>query len=306
MANLISIGQVFDKTVEHYKEHFGELFRISAWMILAAVPAAIGKLLAPFIVDGRFDFVYWASVILNDLGGLLLTVVSVIVLIMIVLAAQDQQSGVKSNSAKSVATAKKLFFPYVWTSLLFILLVIAAALIPIIGWVLVMVTPVTSIGLLISGAGALLLIFGGILSLILIVKFTISYSFAPYSLILTEEPKLKTIKESASVLSYLKQIFNAGVRSMKNSGALVKGRWWATFFRFVIPQFIYALALSLVNFLLLSGFMLLIALTLGSGQLGIGVGNSVWFLISMLVTALFTPLIALTDFYIFDSLRKTR
>jgi hypothetical protein len=305
MANLISIGQVFDKTVEHYKEHFAELIGISAWMVVAAVPAAVAKFIAPFTEDNTLNGLDWTVIILNNVGGLLLTVVSILTLIMIVLAAQDHVNGTKIPIAKRVAVARKLFFPYVWTSFLFVLLAALALAIPFLGWLLIILSPATNIGFILSAIGAILLAAGGIIAVVLIIKFTIQYSFAPYSLILTEEPKMKTVKES-SVGAAIKQMFSAGIRSMKNSSALVKGRWWATFFRFVIPQFIYALALSLISFLALSGLMILIALTLGPNPLGEGVGNGVWLLLSMAVTALFTPLIALTDFYIFDSLRKTR
>jgi hypothetical protein len=298
MANLISVGQVFDKTVDHYKKHFSELIAISAWMMAAAVPAAVGKLVAPFSAGSGLTALDWIAVILKNGGGLLLAVVSILVLIVIVKRVADQAAGAPRNQPRYVNAAKRLFFPYVWTSILFILLMIAAFLPPIIGIVLIIISSATGSGAILSLIGVLLLTFGGIFSALLAIKLSIEYGFAPYILILEEESAIKKMT--------LKEAIASGVRSMKASSALVKGRWWATFFRFIIPKFIYAFIVSLANLLAAGALLILVAITLGPGALGSGVGSAALFLISMLVTMFVTPLVSITDFYIYDSLRKNR
>jgi hypothetical protein len=285
MAPLISLGQVIDKTIAHYRKHFVELLSITAWIVIASVPAAAAKLLQPYTVGTEPTPLHIFYLVLSYTGAILLAVVSTWVLLSIIIAVAEEASGTARDQKAQGKKAWKLFFSYVWVSIL-VSLVIALILVPpFLGLVLIIIDAARNTSTVLSSIGGVLLFVGALISFVLLVKYSIQYGFAPYSLVLENEH---------------------GVKALQHSATLVSGRWWSTFFRFVIPKLIYALVVFVLNFLLLAVLAILLIVLLGDGQLYQGIGNATWFILSSIVTALSLPLIAVTDFYIYDSLRTTR
>jgi hypothetical protein len=285
MSSLISLGQVIDKTIAHYRRHFVELISITAWIIIASVPAAAAKLLQPYTVGTEPTPLHIFYLVLNYAGAILLAVVSTWVLLSTIIAIADEASGTTRDQKAQGRRAWKLFFSYIWVSILISLVVAAILIPPFLGLVLILIDGARNTSTILSSIGGVLLLVGALVSLILLTKYTIQYGFAPYSLVLESEH---------------------GIKALQHSSALVSGRWWGTFFRFVIPKLIYALAVIVLNVLLLAALTIVLVILLGEGSLYQGVGNATWLVISSAVTALSLPLIAVTDFYIYDSLRNTR
>ena len=285
MASLISLGQVIDKTIGHYKKHFVELLSITAWIIIASVPAAIAKLIQPYVIGTELTPLHIFTIVLNNVGALLVGIVSIWVLLTIIIAVGEQASGATRDVKTQGKKAWKLFFSYIWVSILMSLIVAVILIPPFLGLTLVLIDSVRETSTILSNIGGVLLLVGTLISFILLVKYSIQYGFAPYSLVLDNA---------------------RGVKAFKHSSDLVAGRWWGTFFRFVIPKLIYALVVFVLNFLLLAALAIILVITVSDISIYQGVGNATWMILSSIVTALSIPLIAVTDFYIYDSLRNTR
>ncbi len=285
MADLITIGEVFDKTIAHYKKHFTELIGISAWILIAALPAAIAKILDPFTAGTETGPLYWVVFILKNVGGLLFIAVSFWALITVIIAISDEAAGTPKKAAEQGKQARKLFFPYVWVNILLVVVSVVIMLAPIIGFVLVIVDAARNASTILSTIGGVLLLVGGIISSLFLIKFSIQYGFAAYALILDNA---------------------RGTKALKHSASLVKGRWWATFFRFALPSILYTIILVAANFLILEALTILVLLTIGAGPVAEGIGNSLWFLSTVALGVFLTPLVAVTDYHIYDSLRKSR
>ncbi|MFA5947028.1 MAG: hypothetical protein WC813_03305 [Patescibacteria group bacterium] len=285
MASLISLGQVIDKTIAHYRKHFVELLSITTWIVIASVPAAAAKILQPYTAGTEPTPLHIFYLVLSYSGAILLAVVSTWVLLSIIIAVAEEASGTTRDQKAQGKKAWKLFFSYVWVSILVSLVMALILVPPFLGLVLIIIDAARNTSTVLSSIGGVLLFVGALVSFILLVKYSIQYGFAPYSLVLENEH---------------------GVKALQHSATLVSGRWWGTFFRFVVPKLIYALVVFVLNFLLLAVLAILLIVLLGEGQLYQGIGNATWLILSSVVTALSLPLIAVTDFYIYDSLRTTR
>jgi hypothetical protein len=285
MASLISLGQVIDKTLVHYKKHFVELLSITAWMVVASVPAALAKLLQPFTAGTALTPLHLLTIALNDLGAVLLGVVSAWALLTVIIAIQEEASGAAADVKARARRSWKLFLPYVWVSILLALVFAAILLPPVLGFILLAIDFARNTSTMLTTIGFVLFIFGSIVSFILLVKYSIQFGFAPYSLVLDGE---------------------RGMKALTHSSDLVKGRWWATFFRFVLPKLLYSLVIVVVNVVLFAALAILLVILIGDGQLFEGIGNATWLLLGSAISALTVPLIAVTDYYIYDSLRSAR
>jgi len=284
MASLISLGQVIDKTIAHYKKHFVELISITAWIIIASVPAAIAKILQPYTLGTEATPLHIFTIVLNDLGALLVGIVSIWVLLSTIIAIGEQASGGTRDIKAQGKKAWKLFFSYIWVSILLSLIIAVILLPPALGLIFILIDSIRGASTVLTSIGGILLLIGAIVSFVLLVKYSIQYGFAPYSLVLDQEH---------------------GVKALRHSSMLVSGRWWDTFFRFVVPKLIYALVVFVLNFLLLAALAIILVILVSDMSLYQGIGNATWMILSAAVTALSIPLIAVTDFYIYDSLRNT-
>jgi hypothetical protein len=285
MAPLITLEQIFEKTLSHYKKHFGELVGLSAWILVAALPAAVSKIMEPFTAGTEVGPLNYIILVLKNTGGILLTVVSIWALIAIIIAISEQASGTRTSQREQGRRAWKLFFPYVWVSILLAVIMLIIVSAPVAGFILVLVDAAREQSTIFSSLGGFLLLVGGVISLFFLLKYSLQYGFAPYSLILEG---------------------TRGVKALKHSSSLVEGRWWATFIRFMVPKIIYSIVVLVANGLVFSGLAIFLLFTLGTGPLVQGIGNALWFLATIVVTVFLTPLVAVTDYHIYDSLRKTK
>lgn len=285
MASLISLGQIIDKTIAHYKKHFVELFSISAWIAVASVPAAVSKLLDPYVTNTPATPLHIFAIILKDFGGLLIIMVSAWVLLSTILAVSEQAAGGTPNPKTRALRAWKLFFPYAWLFILTLLVIAVILIPPALGVGLILIDGLRGTASILSSLGGILILVGTLFSFVFLVKYSIKFGFSPYSLVLENK---------------------RGVQALKHSSSLVAGRWWEVFYRFVVPKVLFSLVLFLLNILLLAALAVLLVLLISDLTLYQGLGNAAWLVLSSLVTAVSLPLFAVTDFYIYDSLRNTR
>ncbi len=283
MSSFISLGQVIDKSITHYRKYFVELMGIMAWIVISALPAALAKLLAPLIPTT--SLAYTLLTVLNVIGVIILLVVSVWAFIAIILAINSEARGETRDVKAQNRAAWKLFLRYIILCILLIIVFAFTLIPPAIGFLLVTLDALRGASSVLSSIGGFLMLAGSVVSFVLVVRFSIIYGFAPYALILDNA---------------------GGVKALKTSAALVSGRFWATFVRFVLPNVLYSFAIVVLNVILLVGMAIFFIIVFGNTPASHGIGNATWFLLNTAVNALAAPLIAVTGYYIYDSLRSSR
>ncbi len=285
MASLITVGQIIDSSLDHYRKHFKELLAISLWLVVASIPSIVGQLLTPFGGDGtRLVAADWITFVLTLLGGILVIIVSLWMYATLVLAIDEQAKGKRTSIKDLSRIGWKKFLPYLLLTLLLAAIFIGMALIVAPGLILIAMSGIKENAQELAGIGAPLFLIGGLVSLILIAKYGVELSFAPYILLL--ENKTPT-------------------QAVKMSSALVKGRWWSTLLRFAVPKLIYFLLIFLAQVIIFTalGFLMSIAVGSTAGALLVG---AVTLLMGVLIPVITTPIIIATDYYLYDSLEKTR
>ncbi len=285
MASLISLGQVIDKSIAHYSKHFVGLLSITAWIIVASVPAALAKLMQPYVTGTAATPLHVLTIILNYAGALLIGVVSVWALLAAIITIKEQAAGNKVDQKDTNKKAWKLFFSYIWISILTSLVLIVISIPPALGIILVMIDSTRETASALSMIGGLLLLVGSFVSFLLAVRYSILYGFAPFALALDKI---------------------TGTKALMHSAKLVTGRWWGVLIAFVVPKIIYLLISFILNFLLFISLTIILFLTISDLNLYQGIGNATWMILGSMITALSIPLFVLTDFYIYDSLRNSR
>lgn len=286
MANLISLGQVFDKTIEHYRKHFGEFMTITAWMGVAAIPAVLAKVIRVFMSLGEVTPLMIVSMLLTFASAIALAVVGSLVVLTLLFTIRDQAEGKSGNITSRFAEAKKAFWPYVLTNALFALVILATVIVPIIGLGLAMAGSAALLNNgLVSAVGMACILIGCPVALVLIIKFSIEYGFGPYAAVLDKKPVTAALPHAKS---------------------LVRGRFFDVLIRYVPPKFLFTLVGYLARLVAILAISFLVALILGSSALGSGFASALYFLIEIAITAVLMPLLTLTDYYIYDSLRNSR
>jgi hypothetical protein len=288
MASLISIGQVIDSSIEHYRKHFKELLAIVLWIVVAAIPSIVGKILAPIGDNAEAGAGDWISFSLSLAGSILGVIVGVWVYAAVVLAINSQASGAKTDLKKISKASWKVFWPYLGLTITLAAIFLGIALIVAPGAALLFVSSVREAAAgstVLAALGTPLFFIGGIISLVLLAKYSIELAFAPFLLLL----------EGRSITA-----------AVKGSIALVRGRWWSTFFRFVIPKLIYFLLVFVLSLVIFTALELVMRLLSDSSPVSVLLIYTFSLFLSNLLTALLTPLLITNDFYLYKSLRETR
>lgn len=300
MAQLITLGALIDRTVEHYRSHFKELIGISLWFVVAATPFLFAGYIAPFGVDEFTPFNEAASYIgLSALGAILTTIVGMWVSICLVFTIDARA---KNTVPNHVALGKKSwkYLPsfLVLSFSIAVGLSIVAVLCMIPGFLVTILNSAQgAVGAVLGVLGVLLIFAGAGAGLYVLIRYGIAYAFAQYSLILeTEKPP---------ALISVRALFRTLRGHMNSSRDAVRGRWWHVALRILIPNLIISLlvlAVSMGTNLASTVFISFAAASLSALAITlISVGLT---LILFLVNALVLPLYSLTAYYLYDSIRQ--
>ncbi len=286
MSNLLSIGQVIDRSLEHYLRHFKELLAVSLWLLVAYTPWIVGEIIGIYGSGTATPTTTtdWLAFILQSIGVVSVLIAGIWTFISLVLVAEEQAKRGSAHVAQAGKTAWKLFFPYVFVSILVVLFLIALAFIAVPGIALFIVSGTTN-STLSSVVAPVLFFIGTPVSAYLLLKFGIETSFAPYMLMLQNQRGAAAIKESIR---------------------LVRGRWFATFLRFVIPKMIYFLIIFVVSFIMFQALAWLTIVLASLSPLFALAIFALALILGILISVFSTPLIVVTDYYLFDSLRQSK
>lgn len=316
MSNLISIGKVIDVTWDHYVQYFKALSRIALWLFVIAAFTVVGIIVTP--VDAG-ESIALGHISLNLILGILLRIggfaSGVIVgawVFLTVIQTVSMQSRGKSSDPKAVGSRSwRLIIPYFWVALLKFLVVLSPLLFILPGLILIVYnTAVLQISWL-SAAGILLTFVGVIAAFVGVIWFAVQFHFAAFRLVFDRLKDVGTTSTpykglGKNVWKWIAFIFKTGVQSMKDAKALVKNRWWKSLWRILLPKIVFVVAVAFIQIMLSIFISILIPGLSGNAVLYAKMSLIADTIISTGVAVLSTPLLILTDFYVYDSLRKTK
>ena len=285
MASLISVGQILDQSLEHCRKHYKELLAIVLWIVVASIPFVIGKLLSPTGGDATLTGGDWVTFAISASGAVLVAVVSLWMYAALTLTVADQAAGKRVNLKALSEQGWKAFWKYLLLTVTLSLIFLGFALIIAPGYALLLIGSISNKADTLSAIGTPLFFLGAITTMYLLIKYTVQLAFAPYLLLLEKKSVIESIKQSA---------------------ALVQGRWWATCVRFVIPKALVLLAFLIINYVVFTAIQIFIVLVEGSSSTLALMIFALSLFLSVFLSAIVTPIMIVTDYYLYDSLRKTR
>lgn len=198
------------------------------------------------------------------------------------------KNGVKEPSEQVSEKSTQQFLPFVWISILKTLVVISPILLILPGFLLTVFNLGYWTSSVVAAIGYSLTFIGVIAALIYIVYFTVKFYFPGFRLV-THDTR--------------------GVDALKESSALVKGKFWSTTIRLVVPKIVFIIPILVLEMLLSLGLSLAFAPIISTGFGGILFFAKLQTIINIFlsagVTALFLPLIILADYAVYEDLDKS-
>lgn len=290
MPQLITVGQIIDQAWDHYRKHFVELISISAWFLILAALYTISFALYPSVTDFLLDHDF---TLLENIGIGLALVTSFIVspilgfwvFISLVKLIVRQVKGTRTNLRTLSKESWKMFWPFVYISVLFALLIALPLVLLIPGFITILISTFTSLGLLTS-LGTLLIIVGLMAAIVLVVRWAINYFFIGYSLILDNQ---------------------RGKAAFTASRKLIKGRFWPILWRILVPKILFFLVLTIIQFVLLLIISSMVTAAVGQNidlvERLLSIFNTVTVIVATLII---NPLIIIADYLIYESAKANR
>lgn len=286
---LITVGELIDRSWEHYRREFVDLMSVSGWILVVALVNIVALAIYPsaskIIGDatltasesfgvGLYAFANW---ILAPLVGLW-------VFIVLVRLVRSQLSGRRGGVREAMADGTRYFFPALLVSLLIFLILVGVLLIgfgPSI--VLSLIAAAAANGML-SVLASMSLVVGMIVAIVLGFRWSVHYYFAPYTLLLDDVRGRATLPASRKA---------------------VEGRFWSVLLRLAVPKLVFlllgAMAMAVVIFVFslatgaLAGLNIDVQLRLST------ISTSV---LSTIVAALLNPIVVTADLMLYQSLKR--
>jgi hypothetical protein len=294
MANIITLGLLIDKTVEHYHKYFKELIGISLWLIVGASPFLFSGYIAPAGVDSATPM----NEVLMYLGinavGLVTTTLSSLWIASCMMLTINARA--KGSTPNHVVLGKQA---WKFTPALF-LFGIAFAVVMMLGAVVLFIPGIIALmanqadgatGAALGIGGVLLLFAGAIASLYFIIRYSVELAFAQYAIVLEQPSKFS-----------LKNIWSA----VQSSRASVRGSWWAVAIRLLVPNAI--ISLIVISVTMTVNFAMTVIFTFAAASLSALAIKLIAILLTtslFVVNAMVMPLYSLATYYLYDSVKRT-
>lgn len=282
---LISIGQVVDQSIHHYRTRFTELMEIALWLFAGIPFAILGRALKPEVTD-----VLSPQLVVSGVLGLIAVALTAFagawVLTGIVALVRAQHAGNKIDLRAIRKTAWKRVWHMVALLIAIVALVLGALLLVLPGFILTILPALTSIPSILAGLGVFMLFAGGVASLVILAWLGITLSLAPAALVLGEQ-------SAFGAIGYARK--------------LVEGRWWAVMFRMIIPKLTILVLVFFAQYVLFNVLGLAIAsMTSISFTTASVLYDSLKNIMLTGLTTLMVPMYVIADYYVYDSLVDTR
>ena len=287
---LITIGELIDRSWEHYHAEFASLMAVSGWILviaafnvatLALYPSASRLMTANATLTGpeaagvaMYAFSNW---ILGPLLGLA-------IFVGLIRLVRGQLSGKKTSMRAIVAETRKYFLPTLAVTAMIFGVLIATVLIGFLPSAAIsLLATYTKLGFL-TVIATIALIVGLFVSLVLGVRWSVHYYFAPFALLVDDV---------------------RGKASMTAARKLVEGRFWGVLIRLAIPKIVFVLVGVLLMALL--QFIYSVVSNAFSGlslDVQLRIGTVFGSVLSTVVAALLNPLIISSDLMLYQSLKR--
>lgn len=295
MANLISLGEVIDKSWDHYVDHFKQLMVISLWALIIPALMVVRIFLAPDgellalaeILESGGDFLSWFGVIFGTLVSLIaVPVITVWIYINIVKAVESQSKNKPVDLKALRAFGWKNFFSYVWVALIKAVVTALPVLALIPGIIAIYFNISTDGGVFFGVVSTLLMLVGVATAFALITMLSVQLGFAGFERLLGDK---------------------RGFKAISGSRSLVKGRFWKTLLRIFVGKLVFFLVVMVLQFAVMFIVSLGSAITLLSDATMISALFAILNLFLLTgIGILSTPIFIIVDYVIYDSLLKTR
>ncbi|MEI6510877.1 MAG: hypothetical protein WCO25_02425 [Candidatus Uhrbacteria bacterium] len=287
---LITIGELIDRSWEHYHKEFSSLMSVSGWILLVAIFNVATLALYPsasrlLTVDttltkpeavgvAMYAFSNW---VLGPLLGLW-------IFITLIRLIRSQLSGKRAGIREALADGKKYFLPTLAVTAMIFLILVAVVLI---GFgpslILSLLATVTKLGFL-TVLATISLVVGVMASLVLGIRWSVHYYFAPFTLLVDD------VRGKAALTAARK---------------LVDGRFWQVLIRLALPKILFILVGVLLMALVQFVFSVVSSAFVGlSVDVQLRISTIVLSVLSTLVAALINPLIVASDLMLYQSLKR--
>lgn len=286
--SLITVGEVIDRSWHHYTKHFVELMSVAAWFLIVAVINTVATWLYPqpnYSLATTLTGMDTFAVILYAVNFLLIAPVISIWVFNTTVNLIDHEFNKQPIRLKELGRKGwKNFFPRVLVGILGFLCVISPAVLVVPGAALSFAanTAVPGLGIL----ATLLFTFGILAAIAVAIFILMRIFFAAYELLLGG---------------------HHGRAAIRGSWGLTSGRWWAVFWRVVIPKIVFFFGMFTIQLFLT--FLLQMIATNVAGlnfELGVRIYTIGSALVFILLGALLNPLVLTSDYLVYRSLKEDR
>lgn len=290
--NLISVGQIIDHSWEFYTKHFKVLMSVALWYFLIALLLMIGAILSPannglLMQGGSFTVLEALGLSITVLASLIATPLVGIWISMTLMQVVDAERKDKTVNQKAVykQTWSKMV-SYILMGFLRGLAIFLPLLFILPGLTMLIVNILADGGMILGALGLILTFLGTVSAIAGCFYLAMNLSFSGFELMLNGQRV---------------------VHSLKSSMELVKGRFWQTAIRLILPKLVYSIPIAVFQI----GAIALLNIGLASLST---INDDVIFkiadisgsLITMGITALAAPIILISDYLVYESLRKTK
>lgn len=286
---LITVGELIDRSWEHYRREFVDLMSVSGWILVVALVNIVALAIYPsaskIIGDaaltstesfgvGLYAFANW---VLAPLVGLW-------VFIVLVRLVRSQLSGRRGAMHEAVADGTRYFLPTLLVSLLIFLILV--------GVLLIGFGPSVVLSLIAAAAGngtlsvlaSLSLVVGVVVAIVLGFRWSVHYYFAPYTLLIDDVRGRATLPASRKA---------------------VEGRFWSVLLRLAVPKLVFlllgAMAMAVIMFVFSLGTGFLTGLNV---DVQLRLSTIFTSVLSTIVAALLNPLVVTADLMLYQSLKR--
>jgi hypothetical protein len=286
---LITIGELIDRSWDHYRKEFADLISISGWILVTAVINIVALALYPNATKlatgaaltsaesvgvGLFAFSNW----------LLAPALGLFIFIALVRLVRSQLSGRRGSVREAFLDGQRLFLPTLLVSALIALILLAVLVISFGPSALLAFLSEALGSSALSLVASLLLVVGVIIGLILSFRWSIHYYFAPYTLLIDDVHGRATLPASSK---------------------LVGGRYWSVLLRLLVPKLVFVL-IGVLGMAVLT-FVFSIATSAMTGlnlDVQLRLSTIATSVLSTIVAALLNPLVVIADVMLYQSLKR--
>ncbi len=288
MKQLLSPGELIDRSWDLYRNQFRSFMNVSGWLILIAILNVIAIILFPNASTAPLS----ATLTTRETAGIVLFGVSNFILspllgfwvfIAVIRTSLRAVANKPVDFKQVMKETQHLFFPTLIITILVSLMIVLAQIITIGPAAIIFGIGSWMHNTILIGLGDILMILAAFVSLILTCRWILFYFMAPYTCTIDGAEKRDALTQSR---------------------LLVQGRFWSTLIRIVLPKFVFIL--FGLGFASIVTFIIRILLNGSTGmtanqliELNIFTRN----ILSILIAIFLNPLLILSDVILYKNLK---